>query len=488
MTFLILLLGGIFCTAQDSDSKNLTNDAKSLMYADPYKALKTADYIISAQSSSTKVQMYEALLLQAEIYINLRKMNLATIKIISANRMAQQIDHNYLSAKYDYVLARAYLELGFKDQFEKTFSKLNEEGIALKGTDQIVIQNHINELSALQLIHENRLKEALLFIREIPSMKRKATDPAFDLRVALLKSHIDHLPVAVPDSMRFLQFKEQIQTLQYDIIQKKSEPERITELKKKYPQYNDGALYLDVYRQWSQQECISNTEKCFSTRKEYLRLLKWSLTDQQEARVNIINLIDQNEKYRILKQEKLQSTILLILFLGSIVSIIGALIYYFFRRGRANIANVEWEKETISKEYEEKLSDQLKNFQASQLFSIPEKTEKMILAKLEIFETSKDLRDPTLSLASLSKKMNTNSKYLSEIINKHKEKNFNNYLNELRVNYIVEKLRNHPEYLQYKTSYLAEESGFTSRTTFTTIFKKVTGKSPSEFIEQLKTK
>ena len=155
-------------------------------------------------------------------------------------------------------------------------------------------------------------------------------------------------------------------------------------------------------------------------------------------------------------------------------------------KSKVNVATVEFEKENISKEYEQRLSDQLKDFQASHVFTIPEKTENLILSNLETFEKSKDVRDPSLSLSVLAKRMNTNSKYLSEVINKHKGKNFNNYLNELRVNYIVDKLTQNPEYLQYKTSYLAEEAGFASRTTFTTIFKNVTGKSPSQFIDELK--
>lgn len=144
------------------------------------------------------------------------------------------------------------------------------------------------------------------------------------------------------------------------------------------------------------------------------------------------------------------------------------------------------EKENLSKEYEEKLSNQSKNHKDKILFSIPEKTENEILAKLEIFENSDEMRNANLTLAVLAKKMNTNSKYLSEIINKNKGVSFSIYLNKLRINYIVEKLKNHPEYLQYKTSYLAEEAGFLSRTTFATIFKKITGQSPSEFIEQIK--
>ncbi len=43
----------------------------------------------------------------------------------------------------------------------------------------------------------------------------------------------------------------------------------------------------------------------------------------------------------------------------------------------------------------------------------------------------------------------------------------------------------HPEYLTYKISYLAEECGFASHTTFTRIFIEKTGISPSKFISYL---
>jgi AraC-like DNA-binding protein len=82
----------------------------------------------------------------------------------------------------------------------------------------------------------------------------------------------------------------------------------------------------------------------------------------------------------------------------------------------------------------------------------------------------------------------TNTKYLSELINAHKQKNFNTYINELRVNYITDKLKNDPQYLQYKISYLAKESGFSSHSVFATVFKSVTGISPTTFINILQNK
>jgi AraC-like DNA-binding protein len=63
--------------------------------------------------------------------------------------------------------------------------------------------------------------------------------------------------------------------------------------------------------------------------------------------------------------------------------------------------------------------------------------------------------------------------------------NFNTYINKLRINYIVEKLKTDPNYIKYRISYLAENCGFTSHTAFATVFKNITGLTPVKFIEFL---
>lgn len=115
----------------------------------------------------------------------------------------------------------------------------------------------------------------------------------------------------------------------------------------------------------------------------------------------------------------------------------------------------------------------------------PKETEKTLLAKLNRFENSSRFTAKDMSLAQLAAKFETNTKYLSEVINIHKEKNFNSYINELRIGYIIEKLKNEPAYLNYKISYLADESGFASHSSFATVFKSITGISPTVFMELL---
>ncbi|UHO40750.1 helix-turn-helix transcriptional regulator [Chryseobacterium capnotolerans] len=82
--------------------------------------------------------------------------------------------------------------------------------------------------------------------------------------------------------------------------------------------------------------------------------------------------------------------------------------------------------------------------------------------------------------------LNTNPKYLSEVIKGYRNHNFTSYINELRINYIIRKLYENPIYREYKITYLAEECGYTTPRVFVNAFKKETGFTPSYFVEQLK--
>ncbi len=113
-------------------------------------------------------------------------------------------------------------------------------------------------------------------------------------------------------------------------------------------------------------------------------------------------------------------------------------------------------------------------------------TEEQLLQKLKRFENSKRFINKDISLAVLAGQLDSNTKYLSEIINSHYQVNFNTYINTLRINYIIEKLKTDPNFINYKISYLAENAGFASHSSFATIFKSITGISPVKFIELLK--
>lgn len=119
---------------------------------------------------------------------------------------------------------------------------------------------------------------------------------------------------------------------------------------------------------------------------------------------------------------------------------------------------------------------------------ISREKEDEILDKLKEFEQSERFLNKNMSLANLAGQMDTNTRYLSEVINKYKGKNFNLYINELRINHIAYILKTNPTYLNYKVSYLAEACGFSSHSSFTTVFKSITGMSPNAYIQQIQNK
>lgn len=116
---------------------------------------------------------------------------------------------------------------------------------------------------------------------------------------------------------------------------------------------------------------------------------------------------------------------------------------------------------------------------------IDDKTQKL-LDKLSEFEQSDLFVDSRMSLSYLASYLDTNTITLSKIINTYKEMNFNDYINGLRIRYIIERIKNEPKFEQYKISYLAEVSGFSSHSIFSKAFKKSTGVTPSQFLDYLK--
>lgn len=112
-------------------------------------------------------------------------------------------------------------------------------------------------------------------------------------------------------------------------------------------------------------------------------------------------------------------------------------------------------------------------------------TEAKLLELLMAFEKGTLYNSKNMSLPYLAGELNTNTKYLSNVINRHKSSDFKSYINRLRINYIVDKLIHDEKYRQYKISILADECGFSSHSKFASVFKTVTDYSPSAFIKQL---
>ncbi|MDY8137011.1 tetratricopeptide repeat protein [Aquimarina sp. 2201CG5-10] len=90
-------------------------------------------------------------------------------------------------------------------------------------------------------------------------------------------------------------------------------------------------------------------------------------------------------------------------------------------------------------------------------------------------------------LRSMSKKVKTNTTYLSKIIKEHKADSFNDYINDLRIEYALKRLKNDKKFRSFSVKSIALELGYKTDNSFTKHFKSKTGLNPSYYIKKIST-
>ena len=111
-----------------------------------------------------------------------------------------------------------------------------------------------------------------------------------------------------------------------------------------------------------------------------------------------------------------------------------------------------------------------------------------ILKQLETFESENKFLDSQISQKSVSENFGTNSTYFSKIINTYKGKNFALYISDLRLDYIIDHLKNDVKYINMDVKELANIAGFSSTENFSDNFRRKFDLKPSVFIKMMKDK
>nr|WP_315242699.1 AraC family transcriptional regulator [uncultured Flavobacterium sp.] len=111
---------------------------------------------------------------------------------------------------------------------------------------------------------------------------------------------------------------------------------------------------------------------------------------------------------------------------------------------------------------------------------------KSLLKQLEKFEKDDKFLEKDLTSNKLAVVFGTNAKYLSKIIYHYRGKKFVDYINDLKVDYLISLLQNDKAVRKYSNKALAEEVGFSSTQRFTNAFFARTGMPVSFFIQEIK--
>jgi AraC-like DNA-binding protein len=211
--------------------------------------------------------------------------------------------------------------------------------------------------------------------------------------------------------------------------------------------------------------------------------------------LKVDNILGQNYKYLLKKvvkeydtkellrsKQEIENTMIFRTFLGFsiiciLMSIMAYLIYRHFKNKRLfeELMNRDTTKPIVHKSNEKQTSH-----------DINPDIEINILKNLEKFENGTKYLEKDMNLSRMATLFNTNTKYVTKIIGKHRGKGTIEYITDLKINYIIEKLKTESKYRNYTNKALGEEAGFGSTQNFTRTFKERNGISPTYFIYKLK--
>ncbi|MDH7911546.1 AraC family transcriptional regulator [Winogradskyella sp. SYSU M77433] len=487
--FLLICVSLFLATTKihsQSEDDILLNKASWLLYDQPQEAIKIADYIIKKTSSPSEKNL-KAQLILAESGLLLSDYKTAITCLFNTKEALDVFPNQKLKNKNSILFASLYRQLGLLDKAKQALEFIPKDK-DLKGRfyfEQGLIEANLKNqdkatscfnksLDAYKSLPHTQLSSCLIGLSRLALAENsletsEKLDSAFtDTSSPQLLKHISKKLQA-----KFLYDKEAYNEslALLTTLMPLENSVKTTELRKQlfeiasrdYYALGDFEKYLDYDEQFNAlEDSLINIEKEAHIAL-YARMLKY-----QKKTVN-----QKGES------NKIKGIIIL-----TILSLIVA--FLIFYRVRQHVL----EKKKTGGDTDHKSNNDLVKPQEheSKTIVIPDDTKYQIIQKLNAFEKNMEFLDARISLTSMAKKLNTNTKYLSEIINTEKEVSFTRYINQLRIDYIQKKLAEEPTYRKYKISYLAKESGFVSHSTFATTFKSHTGESPTAYISRLQKK
>ena len=102
----------------------------------------------------------------------------------------------------------------------------------------------------------------------------------------------------------------------------------------------------------------------------------------------------------------------------------------------------------------------------------------------ELVETEKLYLDSSLTLRDIADRLNTNTKYLSQVINHHVGSNFHTFINGYRIEEVKEKILD-DKYSSLTLFGIALQCGFKNKSTFYKVFRDKVGMTPKAYLKNI---
>ncbi|MEN8137970.1 MAG: helix-turn-helix domain-containing protein [Bacteroidota bacterium] len=103
---------------------------------------------------------------------------------------------------------------------------------------------------------------------------------------------------------------------------------------------------------------------------------------------------------------------------------------------------------------------------------------------INYMKSEKPYLDSSFSIQKMSEKLSIQKFYITQVLNESLNKNFYTFVNEYRIEEVKNMIKSGDDN-KYTLLSLAFDSGFNSKTSFNTTFKKYTGKTPSQYRKEV---
>ncbi|MDC8102349.1 helix-turn-helix domain-containing protein [Chryseobacterium rhizosphaerae] len=261
-----------------------------------------------------------------------------------------------------------------------------------------------------------------------------------------------------------------------------------------FPELREAYTYLiDYYKEKNDKEKqLYYIDRFLKVDKKLDEQLQYAFTELPK-KYDTPKLLEEKED--IINDLEKRKTILYAA-ISALLLILLLLTYLYYKSRRAErkhhkiaqdlIHSVE-KRHKIDPETEvtEALIEELVQKEQKTIKNVPEEVVQAILKELQHFEKKEHFLKKGITLSSLARSINTNTTYLSEVINSHKEKSFTAYLNDLRVDYALERLIEDKRFRSYKLAIIADELGYNNAQAFTSAFKKKTHTTLSTYLKEI---
>jgi tetratricopeptide (TPR) repeat protein len=210
-------------------------------------------------------------------------------------------------------------------------------------------------------------------------------------------------------------------------------------------------------------------------------------TQKKDEQISILNVDSHN------KQTKIRIAVFMILMIFSLSGVLAYLAWLYYRKKlmpKVRTLDFIQEKITIEKEGDNRrlraldkiLPPKLKPFTTIQ--QPWAEINKDLMVHLEaLLIRDKIYLNEDLTLAETARQLDTNTTYLSRLINEHYQVNFSAFLNRYRIEE-AKKMILDDQFNNFSIEGIAKSSGFRSKSTFNQVFKNSTGLTPTEFAIQ----